>query len=491
MNKQALAEANQRTPHLALTGARRAIALTLPCLVLLLSILAWIGGLLQSSFWADDFQNLVFFHGFHNFFNMDFGQGQFSGNLFWTLGTMAFGSGSDVPYLLLNSSILAAGLAMWTLACNSTRWSELAGWWVIGLLIANAAWLEIALWSSNSTHSFALFGLGAGMLCHQRVLTSDTSPNATWWSIAGAMAWTLTVLSDPLYIGIIVLATYAGWTQKEHFQRWFRNRRIPFLIVGWNILPPILYFLFIGYPQKIRSAIYSGSSIRFFPSDFHFYYTHMAPNAITATVYILLFVFVAVVVIGSAFRRDYFPLACFLAALIMVGIILTESHQRFENYTVLPFLLTVSAGAAGWRTCLRSPSLTPASLRFARRATLIITALVLGVLFNAGSQVRSYFDATPFGAELVPFRDQVSSLVPKGAQLCVVLELSPSGGSLIAAEMDPPYGFMTAPINAAGAYLVVSPSQCPDLSNAIIDVRLSAEGEFQASISSERSSPVR
>lgn len=459
---------------------RSFVARVPPGVVVFLSATVWIGALLRSNFFADDFYQLATYSGFNNLFNVHLDQGQFAVNIFWTVGTMAFGYGSAVPYLLLNSSILFGGLGMWLIGCRN-RWPATYGWWVAGLLAANAAWMTTALWSANCTHSVALFALGGAMLCHESVLRAGELQAARSWSLLGAAAWLLVVASDPLYIGVVPIIIYCCLIQRPHLLRSSGSSWLTNAVLLCNVLLPSLYFALIGYPQKSAVAAYSGSSLRFIVTDLRLYVDQMAPSTITQAVYLSLAIVTGVAVVGALIRRDFFPVACGLSAALMIGILLTESQQIYPNYTVIPLLLVLSACLAGCTTVARSSRWRVPSRSF-RGAAIVLAAISLAVLFYAGSGVRAYFTATPYGDQrgLALFRYQVASMVPPGTPLCVVLELARADGVEFKAWMAQEYGFLLAPINAASVYFADSQGQCPSSATATINVTEDASGEFLA-----------
>lgn len=456
----------------------------LPGVVLFLSATVWMAALLRSNFFADDFYLLANYSGFNNLFNVHLDEGQFAVNIFWILGTIAFGYGSAVPYLLLNSSILFGGLGMWLVACRK-RWPATCGWWVAGLLIANAAWMTTALWSANSTHSVALFALGGAMLCHERVLRAGELQAARSWSLLGAAAWLLVVASDPLYIGVVPIIIYCCLTQRPHLHRSGGSSWLTNAVLLCNVLLPGLYFALIGYPQKSAVAAYAGSSLRFIATDLRLYVDQMAPSTIVKAAYLSLAIATGIAVVGALIRRDFFPAACGLSAALMIAILLTESQQIYPNYTVIPLLLVLSACVAGWRTIAR-PDQWRVPDRWFRGAAIVLGAISLALLFYAGSGVRAYFTATPYGDQrgLAVFRYQVASMVPPGTPLCVVLELTRTDGVEFRAWIAQDFGFLLAPINAASVSFAASQGQCPSTATATINVTEDASGNFRAVLGS-------
>jgi len=457
-----------------------AVFIALPSMVLLLSFLDFLGGLLRSGFWADDFLSLTFYSSSSNFFNLSVDLGKFATNVFWKFGTMAFGSGSAVPYLLLNTAIFVSGLAMWIFACRGKYWPGSIGWWIAGMLMANAAWLPITMWSSNVTHSAAFFSLGVAMLCHERVINAEDYRHAILWSLTGAIAWTAVIASDSLYLGVVILGAYCALVQCHFLQRWKKSRWLSFSIFGWNILPPVLYFVLVGYPQQVKSAAYSGGGLRFLSVNFQYYHLQLSPSVWTNAIYLFIAAVTCCGAMGALYRRDYFPAACVVAAAVMIGIILTQSNQRDVHYTVMAFMLILSACASGWTTCFRTYEWTRRNASLFCRAALSTGILALGVLFHSGINLRSYFSASPYGGELSIFREGVSTLVPRGAQLCAILNLSQSNVQLFDAEISGTRGFSVAPISASSTYLVANRSQCPLTATSTVGVQISPAGNFQA-----------
>src|ERR1700747_1108597 len=95
-------------PH---TGRPRAVLVALlPVLILCVSALLAIVAISRSGFWADDFLNLTHFdRSLGQLSNDHINTGKYIINLFWGLGTEAFGTGSVVPFLLANCLVLPLG----------------------------------------------------------------------------------------------------------------------------------------------------------------------------------------------------------------------------------------------------------------------------------------------------------------------------------------------------------------------------------------------
>jgi hypothetical protein len=202
-------------------------------------------------------------------------------------------------------------------------------------------------------------------------------------------------------------------------------------------------------------------------------------------VYLLLIALTALTTAGAFLRRDYFPIASCVAAVVIAGVVLTQSHQRSPHYMVMPLLLLVSACAAGGVTCFRTFR-SPKRRQLFLGSIVAVSVVSLVVLFDQGTDLRAYFTASPYGSQLASFRNEVSSLVPPGSQLCAVLDLPPSDATAFKVETSGPNGFVNhnafliAPIYASGVALATVPSQCPVSATAVVDVRLNSAGQLQA-----------
>jgi hypothetical protein len=100
---------------------------------ILLGLVAWIVGVSRSGFWADDYLDLTHFHAsLGNLSDSRINTGKYIINVFWAVGTAVFGRGSVVPFLLLDSVVLAAGLVIWLRVGVRAHWSSLEAWWIGG-----------------------------------------------------------------------------------------------------------------------------------------------------------------------------------------------------------------------------------------------------------------------------------------------------------------------------------------------------------------------
>ncbi len=454
------------------------LLLALPCAVILLSVMAWITAVSRSGFWADDFLNVTHFSGSLGDLSDDhINAGKYIINIFWAIGTEAFGSGSVVPFLMLNSFVFTLGLVMWLRAGTKSSWSSLEAWWVGSLFIATAAWFPTVLWSSNITHSGGFLALGVGLSAHRRSMTAGTARGSARWSVVSGAAWTLAIVSNILYIGLLVIVIYCAWHQFRKLRGFGIEIRRAFVIVSfWNLLLPIVYFFAVAYPGTTSNAVYAKTGLEFVHNNLRFYKSILAPTGLLTMVYVLLLAGGAIGSYVALRRRDSFPITVFVAAGATALPALVQGQQRDIHYIAMPLLLLFSALAAGARPVLTGQS------RWLKGAILPPAVVTLLLLFGQGAGVRTFFVQSPYGNSLLKFRSEVSSLTPAGGSICAKLDLDKSQQVLLIAEMSGENGFLVPPINAAQAYFVPGVQPCPASGPvAHITISLNPRGDFVAS----------
>jgi hypothetical protein len=452
----------------------------LPLLAILLSFMVWVTAISRSGFWADDFLNVTHFsRSLGDLSDDHINLGKYTINVFWAVGTLAFGAGSVVPFLLLNTFVFATGLVVWLWVGARTRWSPTEAWWVGGLFIATAAWMPTALWSSNITHSCGFLALGLGLLAHERCMRSPRLRESFYWSLAGGAAWTLAIISNLLYLGLLAIAAYCAFHQTLKIRGFGVTTVRAGIAVGfWNLLLPVIYFVAVAYPATTSSPVYGTNGFQFLHQNLHFYRESLAPTSILLAVYIVVVVLGVVGAVLALRRRDLFPIAVLGAALATAIPALVQAQQRDVHYVAMPLLLTFSAVAAGAGPVLRGQSKQLVRLQ---AGLLMVAAVALLLVFRQGADVRNFFVQTPMGGNLAAFRSQVASLTPEGGVICAQLKLSTQQENLLIAEMSGANGFLIPPIGAAQAYLVPAGKTCPAPAPAAhITVSLNARGSFVA-----------
>jgi hypothetical protein len=438
---------------------RAVLLVALPALVVTLSILVWVTAVSRSGFWADDFFNMLHYNRSLGDLSYHANQGKYVINVFWALGTLAFGLSSVVPYLILNSLVFAIGVVIWLWAGTRARWGTTEAWWAGGLFLATAAWLPTALWSSNIVHSFAFLAVGFGLLAHERSMRARTARETMLWSLACGAAWTLAVISDLLYLGVLVLAAYCAFHQMQKIRRFgVATPRAGGWVGLWNLLVPVIYFFAIAYPATTASGPYKSNGFQFIHQNLHFYREVLAPTTL------LLALYIAILVVGlagaalSIRRRDWFPLALLGAAGAVALGALIQSQQRDIHYMAMPLLLVFSALAASAHAVLIGQA---KRVRQIGGGLLLVATVTLFLVFRQGTNVRSFFVQTPLGGALTAFRSEVAAVTQENGPICVIMNLDPVHQALFSAEISAEDGFLVPPISAAQAYLVPIGGSCP------------------------------
>jgi len=462
--------------------SRQVLLIALPLLVIVLSAIVWAIALSRSNFWADDFLNVTqFSRSLGDLSNDRINAGRYVANVFWAVGTYAFGAGSVIPFLTVNTLVFVTGLLTWLWVGAKARWSSLAAWWVCGLFLATSVWYQTALSSSAIGHSCGFLALGLGLLAHERCMKTTTVRSAALWSLASGGAWTLGVISNILYIGLLTIAAYCAFHQFAHGRRLGAPKiRAAVAVCFWNLVLPIIYFETVAYPATTSKTQYARNGLRYIHENLSFYKSQLAPTAALTVAYAAVMIVALAGAIVAIRRRDWFPIAVLSAAGATALPALVQSQQRAVFYMAMPLLLTFSALAAGLRPVLLGQT---ARLAWPRVTLFLGTAVALLLIFAQGAEVRAYFVRTPFGDAygLATFRSQVAALTPEGGAICAQLSLDAPHEALFVAAMSGQDGFLVPPISAAQAFLVPAGQTCPaGASAAHITVGLDARGDFVA-----------
>jgi hypothetical protein len=453
-------------------------ALFAPTIAIGLSAIAWVTSLSRSSFWADDFLNVThFFHTFGSLSDDQTNKGKYVINLFWAIGTYAFGQGSDVPFLLLNSMILLAGLTLYLRAREGSGWTATSAWWVAGVWAASATWTPIALWSSNVTHSCGFLSLGLGLWAHGRCMRATEPRSALAWALASGAAWTLAVISDLIYLGLLALAAHCVHQQvlkaKALGVSW---RRALAGLTAWSLGLPLVYFAAVAYPATTNNQVYGANGLSYIHANLRYYRAVLAPGAVLAVVYAAIILLALWSAISGLRRRQWLPAALVIAAAGTAFPALIQAQQRGVQYLAMSLLLTLTAAVMPIERLLRSGRLA----NQARTATFAVGAVILALIFDQGADLRNYFEATPMGSSLASFRSSVATLARGNGQLCVTMDLNPEQQLLFNAAMEGASGFSIPPIDAPITYLLPTGGACPSPAATHVLVSLNIRGEYLA-----------
>ncbi len=473
------------TGEAAAARLRTGVLLLLPWVAILLSVIVWAVGVSRSGFWADDFLNVTRYFGtLGNLSETHINAGQYVINVFWWIGTIAFGNGSIVPFLLLNSLVFTLGVVAWlwigagaSWSRAGASWSRVDAWWIGGLFIATEAWLPTALWSSDITHSGGFLALGLGIWAHRRAIGAETVRTSMCWSVVSGCAWTFAVVSNLIYIGLLVIAFYCACCQIDVQRRLgMRTWRSSVVVGFWNLALPIVFFVTVVYPARTAKMEYAKPGLQFVHENFNFYKAELAPTDLLMAIYAAVLVGAVIGALAAIRRRYYFPVAVLGAAVATVLPVLVQSQHREVHYMAMPLLLVISAMVAGAQPVLRG------KLNLLKGAMAIAAIVALLAIFRQGSGLRSYFVQSPYGGNLTTFRSEVASLTSEGQTICANLDLAPSQEALFTAEMSGENGFHVPPINAGQVYFVARTGVCPATGQAAhLVVSEDQRGNFVAS----------
>jgi hypothetical protein len=443
---------NRRKPWFSLPIA-------LPLIIIALNAVTWVVALSRSGFWADDFLLITTYaRSLGNLTDVATNGAKYTGNLFWAVATTAFGDGSAIPFLVLNTLVFVAGVTLWLQFGLRVRWSRTAAWWVAGGFIASTTWLPIALWSANVVHSAGFLALGLGLFAHQRCVTSETRRRVMIWSAASTLAWTLAVVSNILFTGLVVIGAYCGWAQFVKLRVFGQSRLGDAILSAANVLVPVLWIAVVAYPATTALAPYSHPGVQFMVANLVYYQLSLAPTWPLVAIYLGLTGVALLLALVALRRRDLFPMAVLSAAGLITLSVLLQQQQRAIHYAAMPILLILSAVASGVHSTL--PARMYAS--WVRVPACVVAVAGLIMIFQQGADVRSFFVDTPYGSDLAVFRSQVAALTSPNSVICARLNMTSDEQNLLTAEMSGARGFTIPPIDAEGVVFTSANGLCPD-----------------------------
>jgi hypothetical protein len=358
---------------------KEGLLIAFPIYVIGAYVLVWFVALGKSGFWADDFTNMqIYSHSLGDLFNYHGNTGKYTINLFWGLMTTAFGSGSVVPYLVVDTLVFAAGVGLWFRWGVGRRWRRGTAWWIAALFIGTGVWMEDVLWATNIVHSFGFLALGLGVTAHERCMRATTRRDAYAWSIATGLCWTAAVMSNLIYVGLIVLGAYFAWLQLGKLRSLGIDvRRAVAVLGGFAVVLPIVFVAAIAYPGTKTHAGYTNTGFGFIRDDLHYYREEFAPAGWLEGTYIGLLVLAVLGGLQSLRRKDLFPLVLLATGVVVAIPVLMQSTQLYVHYMGMPLLMFFSClgvlfdrvDLAGFPLPARGALVVAASARRATSAT--------------------------------------------------------------------------------------------------------------------------
>lgn len=452
----------------------------LPFGSILVAAVVWLVAASRSGFWADDFLNLTtFYHSLGHLSDDHVNTGKYIINVFWALGTELFGNSSVVPFLVSTMLIFATGTALWLTVGTRSHWGVVEAWWIGGIFIAVGAWLPTALWSSNVTHSGGFLALGVGFWAYERAIKSESLGRSASWSVASGIAWTLAVVSNLLYIGLLPIAAYCAFHQFKRLTTLDLSARRAAIFTGlWSIALPIAYFAAIGYPATKSSSAYAATGLSYVRTNFDFYRSVLAPSAALVVMYVALIVAGVVGGILAMRRREWFAIAVLLAAGATAVPALVQGQQREIHYMAMPLLLLLSSlGASAHELRL----VAPAPRRRVDAGLGLAAGLTLILVFLHASDLRSAWISEPYGSDLATFRSQVAQLAPAGGVICARMAMTATQETAFIDQMENTDGFYVPPIDAGAVFLLTGSQACPaPAPNARLTIAINPRGNWVA-----------
>jgi hypothetical protein len=459
--------------------AKSLLLIAFPVYVIVVYSLVWLVAVGKSGFWADDFINMqLYHHSLGDLFNYHGNTGKYTINLYWGLMTTAFGSGSDVPYLVVNSLCLIVGVGLWVRWGVDRHWRRGTAYWILALFLASGAWLEAALWASNIVHTFGYLALGLAMTAHERCMRATTRNEAYGWSVATGLCFTAAVMSNLIYLGLIVLGAYCAWLQLAKMRDLGIDvRRGLAVAAGFAVVLPAIFVAFVAYPGTKTHQGYTNTGFQYIRDDLHYYREQFAPAGWLEGTYIGLAIVAFAGALEALRRKDLFPLALLVTGIGVAIPVLMQSTQLYVHYMCMPLLMLFSAlGVFYDRLDMgRTPLL-------ARGALLAAAIFFLAVVFGQAGNFRYYFSTTPYGSGLKTFRTEVGALEKPNTPLCLTLDMSPANRTLLQQETDSLAGFAAQPINSTATYFLNPHEKCPASYGNVTHVRVTMgpDGNWRA-----------
>jgi hypothetical protein len=419
----------------------------LPKIITLLGFLTLITSLVSSSFFADDFTNMVKYN--RNFGSVSESDGKLVINVFWFLGTTFFGTASPLPFLLMNIAVFVFSFILLHQAFVLSRWNTGGVYWILSIVFSLGVIFPILLWSSNIVHTVALFCLCLNIFIQQRFLSESdliSFKDVVRQAFLVGIVWMICTLTNPLYIGLMALGTYFGFEQHRKFEnsKKFRMNKSLIQILSLNVAPALIGFLLVAYPRVTAQSAYDISGTKFISGNIRFYLETINSNRIFPFILPLIAFALLLTIVIELKNSNFLPAALFLATVLIIYPILIQGQQRAVHYFSIPVILIVLSFLSSIN---RRDGI---SLNFFIKLLsrmfiiMIVSALVMG-----GSSIRSWFVSTPYGSSLEKTRSSIAEVLLDGEKLCVILQMDSAEQNRFIASMGGSNGFLVPPINAS------------------------------------------
>jgi hypothetical protein len=434
-----------------------------------LGIFVWLASMTKADFWADDFSNLTKYgRTFGPILETD---GKLIINLYWFVGSYFFGSGSVIPYLLLNFLVFVGSIFILTKAAISRGWHKNYTLLILTGLFGSGTIFAFLIWSSNIVHLASLFGLSCAIYIQEFARKAHSSRLTLLLASVIGFIWTFTTLSNPLYLAVIVLGLFFVHEQySAHLVS--RDFKLLLKLLFLNLFLPIVGFVFLSYPRVTKQSAYDLSGNEFILDNIQFYITPLANIP-----YLLLLFTVFLIALGFALiielkKRNFLPLILVSTALGVTYPILIQGQQRGIHYFSIPVILLVSSVYS-----------MKISLAFISRQRILglfskISMAALIVLIVASTTwTRAWYTTTPFGQPLTEPRKDISKLVKPMGSVCLSFKMPDENRNFFIGGMGGTNGFLLPPINA-GSVRFEHLGECDVTTDSNLDIELNPNNTY-------------
>jgi hypothetical protein len=434
-----------------------------------IGFLVWVGSIQKADFWADDFSHL-------NNFNKNLGaitssDGKLVINVYWFFGSYAFGSSSAVPYLLMNMAFFITSIFILHKIARSRGWGRHYIFYVCAMLFSTGSIYAFLLWSSNVVHLASLLGLCIALLIQEKARIEKSIPVTLLFGFLLGLVWTFATLSNPLYIGFLILAAYFVYEQLNNHKN-YSSTFFKLKLILLNLSLPVLAFVFISYPRVTKQEAYDVSGLKFISSNFDYYFMGAFETPKLILLVVIGTLALLILMINNLRNLEFASAVFLLTASSIVFPILIQGQQRGIHYFSIPiilFLASIFSIKPDLKQLFRKNTL----FFFSRLgvATLIVLVAVMG------SWARSWYLTSPFGEPLTQIRQSIASSTIPGQSICLELEMPSQDQNFFLAAMGGTSGFLVHPINASNAQFNHIDG-CVQSADRYIKILLSERGSY-------------
>ena len=441
--------------------------------IAVLGFLVWIASMMKADFWADDFSNLTKYgRTFGPILETD---GKLIINLYWFVGSYFFGSGSVIPYLLLNFSVFVGSIFIITKAAISRGWYKNYTLLILTSLFGSGTIFAFLIWSSNIVHLASLFGLSCVIYVQEFARKAHSLRLTLLLASAIGFIWTFTTLSNPLYIALLILGTFFVYEQyRSRFVA--RDFKLLFKLLFLNLSLPIIGFVFLSYPRVTKQSAYDLSGNEFIIDNIKFYITPLLNIPYLALLFIPFLIAIGFALIIELKKSNVLPIILIGSALGVTYPILIQGQQRGIHYFSIPIILFVSS--------VYSMKITLAFLGRQRILGLfsrISLAALIVLVVASTTWTRAWYTSTPFGQPLSEPRKEIAKLVKPMGSVCLSFKMPDEHRDFFIGGMGGISGFLLPPINAAVVHFEHL-GECDVEADSNLKIELAANNTYLVSL---------